>query len=49
MSRFDAKTTLGGRIYLDKENSNVTQPLYLHVHGLRLSRQSFVEVFRAVR
>ena len=26
------KTIQGGRIYLDKENSNVAQTLYLHVH-----------------
>ena len=32
MSRFDAKTILGGRIYFDKENSSGAQPLYLHVH-----------------
>ena len=26
------KTIQGGRIYLDKGNSNITQTLYLHVH-----------------
>ena len=29
---FDKNKTQGGRIYLDKENSNETQTLYLHVH-----------------
>ena len=30
---FDKKeNTIGSRIYLDKENSNVVQTLYIHVH-----------------
>ena len=29
---FDKNKILGGRIYLDVENSSGAQPLYLHVH-----------------
>ena len=55
MSRFDAKTIRGGRIYLDKENSSCAQPLYLHVHRFEallsiicgsISRDQVIKVLR---
>ena len=51
LSMFGRREILGGRIYFDKEISNVAQTLICiyTCTGLRLFCQLFGQVFRAVR
>ena len=47
---FGKNKILGGRIYLDMENSSGAQPLYLHVHRFEalggISRGQVIKVLR---